>query len=109
MSREVVLIGKRGDCIRVPDTDMPKYQLEGYRPWNGPVPGPGQETVHDIPGGSQLLAAEARAIAEKAAADKAAAETAKPAGAATEASKAADAPAKPIRKKPAPKVSDGTE
>lgn len=106
MSREVVLIGKRGDCIRVPNADIPKYAEEGYRPWNGPVPGPGQETVHDIPGGSALLAAERLELSK----------LVEPTAAATEALKdvgigaPGDGPVKPVKKKPKPKEGDdGTE
>lgn len=56
MTKFVTLIEEMGHCIRVPEINVPEYQAKGYRLWDGPVPGPGQETIHQIPGIEKLLA-----------------------------------------------------
>lgn len=56
MTKFVIMIEELGHCIRVPEINVPEYQAKGYRLWDGPVPVPGQETIHQIPGIEKLLA-----------------------------------------------------
>ena len=50
MTKLVVMIEDLGHCGRVPESDMAYYEAKRYRRWDGPGPGPGQETIYQIPG-----------------------------------------------------------